>query len=181
MTSGYRAVFGLVLALVAGVGACGDGGTGTATSSGTTGSASAGSGGTGGMVAFEDYVFDSRFEAGTSPVAYGGQSHRQLLIAELKADIGALTTLIDSNQYSPDVAQEVIDRLNFYYETVSSDDCTMLPIEYTTTNPELLQKMHGDVGCENLKAKFAGNDIVTDHKDWSTQFVGWADWNLLEG
>jgi hypothetical protein len=41
--------------------------------------------------------------------------------------------------------------------------------------------MHGDLGCNNLKDKFAGNDVATDHKDWSSEFVGWTDWDLLEG
>lgn len=180
-TASHRIIVGLMLGLLAVLPACSGGGEEAAMSAGNTSSASGGSGGTGGMTALEDYAFASRFEAGASAVAYAGQSHRQLLIAELNADIGALTSLIDKNDYSPDAAQDVIDRLNFYYETVSSDDCAMLPIEYITTNPELLQKMHGDLGCKNLKDKFAGNDVATDHKDWSSEFVGWTDWDLLEG
>ena len=141
----------------------------------------AATGGGGAAPAPEDYAFDSRFEPGKSPVSYSGQSHRQLLIGELKADIGVLTAEIDGNEYSPDTAQKVIDRLNFYYETVSSEDCATLDIEHANKMvagefkgwlaEDLLQTKHGDISCSNLKKKMAGNDTKTDHKDWSTEFV----------
>jgi hypothetical protein len=186
--------FGLMLVSSAVLAACGDGGdvpTSSANGAGATSSSVGGAGGSsttstggsaaGGAQGSDEYAFDSRFSPGDSPVSYSGQSMRQLLIAELKADIGGLTPAIDGDTYSPADTQAVLDRLNFYYDTIATQDCATISIEFTATDPPLLQENYADISCKNLKGKLAGNDTATDHTDWSQNFLGWSDWSLLEG
>jgi hypothetical protein len=168
----------------AALGGCGDGDNPsttsptTASSSSSTGvgggGGSGGSGGSGGGSAGDTYSFDSRFTAGASAVSYDGQTFRQLLIEDMKAYIGGLTAALDSDQYNPASADELVSAFNYYYEF---DDVTSSadPIGLTTTPPTLQSTYAAVSSGKNLDGKMAGNDAATDHKDWSTEFSGWSD------
>lgn len=119
------------------------------------------------------YSFESRFAPGESSVAYAGQALRQVLIAELTAYLGRLTTDIDNQTFVPDDG-EVVAALDFYYQfdsTTSGQAALTL-----STDPQLLQAVYDDISTgANLKGKLAGNDPLDQHKDWNTAFVGWTE------
>ena len=47
------------------------------------------------------------------------------------------------------------------------------------TDPSAMQVTYGDISTSaNLFGKLAGNDSVTDFRDWLTQFAGWSDASL---
>lgn len=120
----------------------------------------------------ETYGFESRFEPGTSSVAYSGQTARHLLIADLKAYVGSLTEQIDSGAFEPTAEGDVTPRLEYFFSLEGADraaDPFLLE-----TEPPTLQSTYGDVsGSAYLLQKLAGNDTVTDHRDWSSEFAGW--------
>ena len=114
------------------------------------------------------YAFDSRFQPGTSSVAYSGQALRQILMNDLNAYISALSTTAPE-----DFPADVLADLLFYYEfdgEVGGDATIRL-----TTEPPPLQGTYGAIGDANLKGKLAGNDAMGQHKDWTVPgtFVGW--------
>lgn len=173
----------LISATVCTLGACSDDETTNQPTTTTAGPGGGGaSGGAGGSGAtgggFEQqenvYVFESRFSPGESAVAYNGQAYRHALIEAMKTDIGGLTTILDDDSYNPADAQAVFDRLNFYYEH-DGDSAGDVPLGFST-DPPAAQATFGDYpSTANLNGKLAGNDAVTDYKDWSTEFVGWSD------
>ncbi len=117
------------------------------------------------------YAFESRFTPGESSVAYSGQTMRQTLIADLTSYIGGLTNEVDT---APPAAGDVRTALLFYY---AFDDTGMEVPLLLTTDPPLAQTTYGDIsGPSSLKAKLAGNDTATDHRDWNAgAFVGWTE------
>ncbi len=118
------------------------------------------------------YGFESRFEPGVDSVSYSGQTFRQVLIASLTAELDAIQDEID-NESKVFAAGEVRDRLLFYYQF---DADTSLEVPHlVATDPAPLQSTFGDIsGGANLTDKIAGNDEVGQHKDWSSEFVGWT-------
>ncbi len=139
-----------------------------------TGSTGAGGGAGGGDGVENVYAFDSRFEAGESAVAYNGQAYRHALIEALSDDIASLTALLDDDSYNPADTQAVFDRMAFYY-THDGSTAADVPVGIVTM-PAALQTTFGDYPSDaSLNNKVAGQDSVTDYKDWSTQFVGWTD------
>ena len=123
--------------------------------------------------ASNSYVFESRFETGVSPVSKSGQAFRQILISELKSYMSGLTATIDA---TPPNAGETKAALEFYLDFDSTTSGT-IPLTITAT-PATMQTAFNDVSSnKNLVGKVAGNDTVTDHKDWSTEFVGWPGGN----
>lgn len=125
-----------------------------------------------GVEAPETYTFQSRFSEESS-VSYTGQTMRQVLIADLKKDIGALTDNIDSGSFTPE-SGDVIARMNFYYDF---DGSTAGTTEHgINTSPGTAQTTYNDIAeGKNLVGKVAGNDEVGQHKDWASAFVGWDD------
>lgn len=161
---------GNTLSQTTGPGAGGSGGMGTGAAGGNDG----GAGGQGGGATDNIYAFDSKFVPGTSPVAYTGQAYRQVLIETQKNDIAAMSVQIDGDTYNPADAAAAFARINFYYahDGSTAED---VPLGITTT-PAALQTTYGDYSSTaTLDDKLAGNDTSTDHKDWSSAFVGWSD------
>jgi hypothetical protein len=119
------------------------------------------------------YEFESEFVTGQSSVNYGGQIHRQVLIAELTSYIGKLTDAVDT---TPPTDGQTLASLLFYYDFNSSTGGEVaLTIE---TDPPLLQAIYNDLGMNRLlRDKTAGNDTSTDHKVWNTpgNFLGWSE------
>jgi len=120
------------------------------------------------------YSFDSAFVDGESSVSYSGQTFRQMLIFELNAFINSRTDLIDGAGYVPADLNAALADLNFYY-LFDSTTGGALALTMTTT-PGLLQMTYDDISSDkDLRGKIAGQDTVTDHKDWSAEFVGWDE------
>ena len=111
--------------------------------------------------------------------SYAGQTHRHLLISELKGYVSGLTDRIDGGQYMPTNTDEVVDSLDFYFRFDSDSDGETA---FTKTGAlPLLETTFNDVARnKDLVSKLAGNDTVTDHKCWSatdtcasSEFEGW--------
>jgi hypothetical protein len=64
--------------------------------------------------------------------------------------------------------------MDFYYNTIKDADVSRTPHYFSNSDFGLVQENYGDVSSgKNIFGKIAGNDTATDHKDWSTEFVGW--------
>ncbi|QDG53064.1 DUF4856 domain-containing protein [Persicimonas caeni] len=122
----------------------------------------------------ETYNFDSKFVEGESSVSYSGQVARQVLIADLKSFISGLTDSVDAGDYDSAQDGDVVAALDYYFRfdsDANGDSEFML-----STDPATKQTTYNDIsGGKNLVGKLAGNDSVTDHKDWATEFTGWSD------
>lgn len=148
-----------------------DGGTsdGGTADGGTTDGGTGDGGGT--WTVTDAYDFESAFQPGVSSVAYDGQIMRHLLIDDLKSHLDGITARIDAGSFFP-AEGDVKAELLFYFEFDSDTSGMVAPLE--STDPAPLQTTYLEVSSgKDLKGKLAGNDSVTDHKDWSTQFVGW--------
>ena len=110
---------------------------------------------------------------GESSVSYSGQIFRHLLINDVKGYVGNLNTRLSTDVVAPG---DVTDDLMFYYETIKDVDIAMVPHGFSSDDFGLVQENYGDVSSgKNIFGKLAGNDTVTDHKDWMTEFVGWDE------
>jgi hypothetical protein len=120
----------------------------------------------------DEYAFESALVPGESSVSYSGQVARQLLMADMKAAIGGLTDMIDAkpSQYgTPGVVSGYLGGV--YYTGDLLDGASEHMLSFAS---EAEQLTFDEVSSgKNLQAKIAGNDTKTDHKDWSTEFVGW--------
>jgi len=121
-------------------------------------------------------------------VAYNGQVGRHALIRELSTWIGGLSDVVDADSTGAfDEADELVATFQFYY-AIDADSAAAEEL-LTTTDPELLQQTWGDLrSVSSLEGKLAGNDDVTDHRDWDSDgapagapmgFDGWGDASAL--
>jgi hypothetical protein len=126
----------------------------------------------------ETYEFDSRFQEGESSVSYSGQVFRQVLIKDLKGFIGGMSDDIDGGNFTP-ADGDVVAALDFYFRFDSeSNGDTEIGI---STDPSTKQVTYNDISSgKDLVGKVAGNDSVTDHKDWSQEFAGWSDTSIAQ-
>ena len=122
------------------------------------------------------YSFSSRFGPESS-VSYDGQVARQVLIADLRKVIDGMGERITSGEFSAGTTtrEDVLAILESYYDdgvdTLDTNPILLLPATVETQQPT-----YGDISSgKNLVDKTAGNDAVTEHRDWSSEFVGWAD------
>jgi hypothetical protein len=116
------------------------------------------------------YEFDSAFGEG-SAVSNGGQIFRQLLIDDMSNHLGVMTARLEAGEFYP-LADDVSAELEFYFE-FDSDTSGQVPFA-EGVNGTALQQTYDDISSgKDLVSKLAGNDTVTDHLDWSTEFVGW--------
>lgn len=116
------------------------------------------------------YSFDHMAGGEGSSVSNSGQIHRQALISGMKNYLSGLTAEADANAGLS--ANEVLANLLFFfdYEAATGAD---LP-HGLSFQAEPAQTNWGDLSDKNLRSKLAGNDSGgTDHKDWSSEFVGW--------
>ena len=117
------------------------------------------------------YNFDSRFEEGKSALSYSGQTARQVILSDLKGEFGRIAAELNDSSFAP-AAGETKARLDFFFrfdgETSGDLDHKLV------TNPAPVQTTYNEISTKkNLVGKLAGNDSVTDYKDWSTSFEGW--------
>ncbi len=120
------------------------------------------------------YTFPSKPVSGADSVDYDGQVLRQVLLQNLTSYIGGLTAAIDGATFAPTQEGEVVAALDFYFR-FDGDSYGDEPHGVSTT-PAPLQSTYADVSAgRDIVGKLAGNDAATDHKDWSTEFVGWSD------
>ena len=146
----------------------GTGGSGNAGGMGGSGNA-AGTSGTGATTG-STYEFESQFALGESSVSYSGQIARHVLIDDLSTFIGTLTDRIDGATLA---AADVPLALNFYFN-FDSDASGDEPLSLTTT-PASKQTTYAEISTgKNIVGKLAGNDSVTDWRDWQSEFVGWG-------
>jgi len=121
------------------------------------------------------YVFSSRFTSGSS-VSTSGQVARQVLIADLNTEIAkGLDIKIINAPTTVDTQAEALAILNQYYAD-GTDVLGATPITLKTT-PATKQTSYTDISVgKKLQNKIAGNDSVTDHKDWDAprSFVGFT-------
>ena len=117
-----------------------------------------------------DYAFESRFTEGSS-ISYSGQTARHALMSALKSYMGGLE---DSFGAIGVFAEgELVSVFNVFFDC-ADDICSGENV--TVSGPAPLAQMSiSDISSgKNLVGKTAGNDAVGQHKDWSTQFVGWG-------
>ena len=124
-----------------------------------------------------------RFERdGDSTVAYTGQTTRQVLIEDLVASMKAISddVLAGRNLESYGTPEDVLAFLTPLYELGGgANPNRALPI-LVFDGDSMLQSTYADLNDANLEEKLAGNDAITDHKDWNGgDFVGWEDANLV--
>lgn len=119
------------------------------------------------------YAFESKFTAGESSVSYSGQTWRHVAILELNSTILGLTDDIDSEALVPEEGT-VVSALDFFLNFDPDNGNNSLSLE---TDPESLQTTYDEISTDkNLIDKIAGNDDVTDFKDWDGgDFEGWGD------
>ena len=115
------------------------------------------------------YAFAGR-EGGNS-VSYSGQTARHVLINDLKSYMGRISDDIDQGNFTP-AEGDVVAVLDFYFrfdgDSNGGEDFIL------STEPSTLQSTYDDISTgKDLVGKIAGNDSVTDHVDWSTEFAGW--------
>jgi hypothetical protein len=151
--------------------------------------------GGGGLGVSVDVPTTYRFERdGASTIAHDGQTTRQVLIADLSALMESISAdvLAGKNLDRYDTADEVYALLfALYSEGALADPNREIP-GLVAEGDSTLQSVYADLGDANLQAKLAGNDAVTDHKDWDgdrrdddpdtngqAQFVGWSEASLV--
>jgi hypothetical protein len=109
---------------------------------------------------------------GANATSYAGQTFRQLTIVGMKSYIGGLTEQIDSGELVP-AEGSITGSLNFYFD-IDADAAIDL-MQPISTDPATEQSYYTDFpSIKSLKGKIAGNDATGQHKDWSTDFMGWS-------
>lgn len=113
------------------------------------------------------YSFESQFEAGASGVSYQGQVCRQTLIIALDNAVRDASEISSSEYRGSSVP--------YFDDTIAGDIAaqnTQTVLGTTLPVPEAVDTLGELCGTKHLKEKFAGNDTVTDWKDWNTEFQG---------
>jgi hypothetical protein len=118
-----------------------------------------------------NYSFESRFEEGSS-ISYSGQTARHALMSALKSYMGGLEDSIAANGVFEEGS--LVSILTIFFDC-ADDICGGEDV--TVSGPvDLAQTTISEISSgKNLVGKIAGNDLVGQHKDWTTGFVGWGD------
>lgn len=132
----------------------------------------------------DTYAFDSKFEADSSSVSHTGQAARQILILELNEYIGSgLADDVAADAFASG-AEAKTKLMSFYAKSeldwdTERDNGTDLVISAVEIEAPLTAKQTTitDISSshKNLIGKIAGMDEVGQHKDWTTDLVGWND------
>ena len=128
------------------------------------------------------YAFESRFNPSESSVNHAGQTTRQILLADLIAEMRRLSAGVRDGSVEPttvDEVGEVVARLDGIYRSGSTDLATRPLPSLTSGDDTLCQATYEDLGDADLVSKTAGMDTSTDHRDWSSEWVGWSDASVL--
>ncbi len=134
--------------------------------------------GTGGDTVPATYDFE---RDGESTVAFVGQVTRQVLIQDLVSQMVGISddVLGGRNLDRYDTADEVFGLLVPLFELGGAADPTRALPALLDGGDSLLQTTYADLNEAKLQDKIAGNDSVTDHRDWNGgDFVGWRTANL---
>jgi hypothetical protein len=120
------------------------------------------------------YSFESRFVSGAESARYSGQVTRQVLIADLNTEIASgLENRITGIWNGGVTKEKVLEVLNSYL--IDGTDAIGDNQILLTTTQATEQSTYNEISTgKNLVGKLAGNDDVTDHKDWDGgDFQGW--------
>jgi len=164
-----RLMQGAVLVSAVALAAC-DG-----TSDNTVAGNGGGNGGDSQVPVPDRYEFQSNFAAGESSVAYQGQICRHVLIT-------ALTNAVrDAAEIS---GQEYRGQSVPYFDDTIvgaiADQDTAQVLDLDLPVPADVATLGDLCGTKHLVQKLAGNDTVTDHRDWNTQFEGVSGFSSAE-
>lgn len=120
----------------------------------------------------EPTTYEFTDDNGESTVSYSGQIARHALISSLKSYIGGMSGKIADGSYFPTSQEQIVSDMLFYYDC-PDDLCGDISVGDSGT----VQQILSDISTgKNLVGKTAGNDSVTDHKDWlGGDFSGWAN------
>lgn len=139
-----------------------------------------------------NYLFDSRYVDGESSVAHGGQTTRHILVLDLTGEMARISAGVLDGTISPDQFDEggeVLAVMNaFFREGAGSLGTRGLP-GLLDDGDSLCQASYGDLSDARLVNKVAGEDDVTDHRDWDGDdegstgpaFAGWTDSTVFLG
>ncbi len=111
-----------------------------------------------------------------------GQTTRQILLADLVAEMRRLSAGVRDGTVEPttvDEPGEVVARLDAIYRSGSTDLASRPLPAILAGDDATCQSTYEDLGDADLVSKTAGQDTVTDHRDWSTEWVGWSDASVL--
>ena len=119
------------------------------------------------------YQFESRFQPGESSVSYTGQIYRHALIEDLTGRIAGLTARIDDGTLTPTTGA-VVAELDYF---LSFDGQLAGNQAIGISGPLAIEPgTYRDLSSsKDLVGKLAGNDPKGQHRDWSTDFVGWNE------
>ncbi|MDX1496304.1 MAG: DUF4856 domain-containing protein [Salinisphaeraceae bacterium] len=138
--------------------------------------------GSDGDTAPSTYEFESSFEAGESSVSYQGQICRQVLIIALKNAVEDATEIAKADYRS--AGGNDGSAVPYFDDTIAgtalADASTQNILGLDLPVPEAHDTLGELCGTKFLKGKFAGNDTVTDWKDWNTEFQGVAGFSNAE-
>lgn len=125
------------------------------------------------------YAFESQFSADESSVKYNGQTCRHTLITALNNAVKDANE-IEKNSYRSSGSS---GNVPYFDDTIAGNLAAQSTQNVLNTALPVLAD-HDTLGelCGSsfLKQKFAGNDTVTDWKDWNTEFLGVAGQDSAE-
>lgn len=119
------------------------------------------------------YQFPSRSGDGEMSVSYSGQIARHSLILQLKDAMMGLTDQVQTQGVYEE--GEVVELFNLFFDC-PEDICGGERIELDLGSLSAQQATLSDISTgKNLVAKLAGNDPVGQHREWSTELLGFGD------
>lgn len=120
-----------------------------------------------GVTVPDTYSFESSFVAGESSVSYQGQICRHVLINALTNAVRDAAE-IQGTEYRGDAVP-------YFDDTIAgalADQDTAQVLDLDLPVPDDVATLGDLCGTKHLVQKLAGNDTVTDHRDWTTAFEG---------
>lgn len=121
------------------------------------------------------YEFQSAFAAGESSVAYQGQICRHVLITALTNAVRDAAE-ISGQEYRGNAVPYLDDTI--VGAIADQDTAQILGLDLPV--PAEVATLGDLCGTKHLVEKLAGNDTVTDHSDWNTQFEGVTGFSSAE-
>jgi len=115
------------------------------------------------------YTFDSAFDPGQSSVNHEGQTTRQILLIALIDEMQRISDgVLDGSLDPTDVDEpgEVQARLDAFYVDGSGGIASVALPDLVASGDTTCQATYEDLGDANLVGKVAGEDDVTDFRDW---------------
>ncbi|MGC6510061.1 MAG: DUF4856 domain-containing protein [Myxococcota bacterium] len=108
---------------------------------------------------------------GSTSVSYSGQTFRLALITEFASWLDSRQDALGTS-WNPSDEAAVLNDINFYLEFDSSIG-GQIPFSFVSNTAE--ENFDGISSGKDIVGKLAGNDSVTDHKNWTSgDFTGWS-------